>query len=194
MAKKSEAARQAGASRRLAAAAKGQGITLVKAPGTASASAGTAGGTATPSSSASPKASGPAKALAPRNPVHTPEKARATATPTSPARAAAPATRPAAAPAASATKVAAAAGATAAVAKASASAVRPPTPHSASPAPAAPRLTRSPRTMRTRSSAMVTPEHYGYVKHDLRLIFALAVIGFVVLVALYFYLHSIGQA
>lgn len=41
---------------------------------------------------------------------------------------------------------------------------------------------------------MVTPEHYGYVKGDLRLIGVLAFIMFLIIIGLYVYLHSIGQA
>jgi hypothetical protein len=43
---------------------------------------------------------------------------------------------------------------------------------------------------RSRTSALITPEHYAYVKKDLRMIAALAVLVFAVIVVLAFMLPS----
>lgn len=201
MAKKTAAARQANASRRLAAAAKGQGITLVKAPGAAS---------------STPQTSGSAShTLAGATGRGSQEQAASTATnkpanrivSKSPAPGATTVTRPrpaAARPAASSASTTAPGTVRASTTTTATPPSRPvPTPAaSSSAAAAAPRqapppvarVARTSRTARARGSVMVTPEHYAYVKSDLRLIGALAFIMFLVIIALYFYLHSIGQA
>ena len=169
MAKKSAAARQANASRRLAAAAKEHGVTLVKPAGTPSSATPTpprpAAPTTKPANSAAPKARPAPARSAPARP----------ATPASAAKTMPPATAPLLAANAPAKPTAA------------------PAPRPPAPMPPA-RTSRSSRAARVRGGSLVTPEHYAYVRNDLRLTAVLAVIMFAVIIGLYFYLHSIGQA
>jgi FtsZ-interacting cell division protein ZipA len=172
MAKKSAAARNAAASRRPAGAAKDQRVTLVRAPGAGPATSSDEAAKPQPS----PQPAVKATATQPRP---------ATARPSQPA-ASAPA-RPASRPAPSQSPSQPPARPTAA---------RPATPAPSAPArmPAARPPQRGSRPVQRVRAEAVTAEHYAYVRKDLVIIAVLAACAFLILIGLYFYFRSQGQA
>jgi hypothetical protein len=67
------------------------------------------------------------------------------------------------------------------------------TPAARTPAARAPQRTTKPQT-RVRANALVTPEHYAYVRNDLIRTGVLAATMFLIIVIAYFYLHAHGLA